>query len=169
MTLEALNQLPPPEAAAALLACCGSRRWAIAMVAARPFADPDAILAKGDAVWAALAPADWLEAFAAHPRIGEGAGRAGRAGRAGEERAEAWSRGEQAGVEDASRARLAALNRDYEARFGYTFIVCATGRSGAEMMAMLERRIGNNPSDELREAAEEQRQITRLRLAKLLT
>ena len=88
-------------------------------------------------------------------------------GRSGE-----WSDQEQAGVRtarDAVRDRLAQGNRHYEARFGYIFIVCATGRSAEEMLAMLERRLTNHPDDELRIAAEEQRTITRLRIAKLLT
>ena len=117
-------------------------------------------------VWASLDRADWLEAFAAHPRIGDR--QAGKAGGAGTVRDENWSAGEQSGVTDDSRARLEQLNRDYEARFGRTFIVCATGRGGAEMVALLERRMRNNPDAELREAGEEQRKITRLRLEKLL-
>lgn len=126
------------------------------MTAARPFASVPALEVIADVVWSALAPGDWLQAFAAHPRIGSRGGGA-------------WSAQEQSGVADSARARLAQLNRDYEARFGHVFIVCATGRSGAEMQATLERRMENNPDDELRQAAEEQRRITRLRLEKLLT
>jgi len=115
--------------------------------------------AAADAAWTRLESDDWLEAFAAHPRIGERAGKAGTS---------AWSAAEQSGVADDSRDRFLALNREYEARFGFVFIVCATGKSGREMLDILERRMRNNPADELREAAEQQRQITRLRLPKLL-
>ncbi len=126
------------------------------MTAARPFDSLEAMATIADVIWAALGREDWLEAFAAHPRIGAGGG-------------DAWSRNEQAGVGNDDRTSLFDLNRDYDARFGYRFIICATGRSGDEMRRALERRLGNNPDDELREAAEEQRGITRLRLAKLLT
>src|SRR4030095_7703042 len=109
-------------------------------------------------------PADWREAFAAHPRIGDRAEAPGP--RSGAEAG--WSADEQAGRTDDSRARLARLNREYEQRFGHIFIICATGRTGDEMLGALERRMGNNPENELQEAAEEQRRIARLRLGKLL-
>jgi len=125
--------------------------------------------AAADAIWADLAPSDWLEAFAAHPRIGAGQGEASeRVNQAGTAERRDWSAQEQAGVTDDSRQRFLELNRDYEARFGHIFIVCAAGKSGGEMLALLERRMRNNPHDELVEAAEQQRQITRLRLAKLI-
>ena len=141
------------------------------MADARPFGTVDDMLAAADRIWPSLGPDDWLQAFRAHPRIGEireagGSGRAGRSGDAG------WAGQEQARVRtarDAVRNRLAEGNRHYEARFGYIFIVCATGRSAEEMLAMLERRLTNQPDDELRIAAAEQRQITRLRIAKLVT
>jgi len=139
------------------------------MTAARPFDSADAILETGDRVWRSLDRADWLEAFVAHPRIGDsGAGEAGRAGGAAHGD---WSAGEQAGVATATstiRQRLATANREYEARFGYIFIVCATGKSADEMLAMLEQRLKNGPDAELRIAAEEQRKITQLRLSRLL-
>jgi OHCU decarboxylase len=183
MRLEDLNTLPTDRAIAALRRCCGSTRWATLMTAARPFVTLDAALERADAVWSSLAPDDWLEAFHGHPRIGENtraekAGTAGRArkaggaGEAGDARAAAWSDQEQAGVRLADnivRDRLAEANRDYEARFGYIFIVCATGKSAEEMLAMLERRLTSDPDTERRTAAEEQRKITRLRLAKLVT
>jgi OHCU decarboxylase len=139
------------------------------MAQARPFASAEAMAAAADAIWAALGPSDWLEAFAAHPRIGvdraRGAGRVGAVAKGDQGN---WSAQEQAGVTDDSRQRFLELNRVYEERFGHIFIVCDTGKTGDEMLALLDRRMRNNPDDELREAAEQQRQITRLRLAKLI-
>lgn len=111
-----------------------------------------------DEIWASLGREDWLEAFAAHPRIGADPGRVS-----------AWSREEQAGLDDAMRDRLAALNRAYENRFGRIFIVCAAGMTGNEMVRALERRLRNDVEEELRAAVEEQRKITRLRLGRLTT
>jgi hydroxyisourate hydrolase len=169
MQLADLNALDDEAASRALLRCCGSARWAAQMVAARPFAGVEALAASADATWRALTEADWLEAFAAHPRIGSGG--AGKAGGAASSGGRAWSDDEQAGVAGAAeqtRRRLEEANRDYEARFGYIFIVCATGKTGDEMLALLERRLRHRPGDELRIAAEEQRKITQLRLKKLL-
>jgi OHCU decarboxylase len=153
--IDALNRLDRDAAERELLRCCGSTRWARSMAASRPFTSVDAAADTGDAIWSSLDHADWLEAFAAHPRIG-GAG------------TDEWSRREQSGVTDASRAELERLNRAYEARFGYIFIVCATGKSAGEMLQILERRLANDPEHELQAAAEEQRKIIRIRLAKLL-
>jgi allantoicase len=142
-----------------LLRVCGSRRWAAAVAAGFPFVDGAALMAAADRAWWSLEPADWLEAFAAHPRIGESGGGA-------------WSKGEQAGAAgaaEATRRALAEGNQAYEQRFGHIYIVCATGRSADEMLALLGARLGNEPDAELRVAAEEQRRITRLRLMKWLT
>jgi 2-oxo-4-hydroxy-4-carboxy-5-ureidoimidazoline decarboxylase len=158
MTLRELNAIDADAVAREFQRCCGSTRWTARMAAARPFRDLDDLLARSDATWRALAADDWLEAFAAHPRIGQQGG-------------PAWSAQEQAGAAGAApdvRHRLAAANRDYEARFGYIFIVCATGKSADEMLAALEARLRNEPARELRIAADEQRKITRLRLAKLV-
>jgi OHCU decarboxylase len=128
------------------------------MTAARPFDSSDRMSARADAIWASLSAADWLEAFGSHPRIGEAGG-----GR--------WSSEEQAEASSATlavRERLAAANREYEARFGYLFIVCAAGRRADEILMRLEDRLTNAAEAELPVAAEEQRRITRLRLAKLL-
>jgi len=171
MRLEQLNALSADAAVAELLRCCGSTRWARMMTSARPFGTADEMLAAADRIWPALGPDDWLEAFRAHPRIGESGG-AGGSGESSTGGSRDWSDQEQSGVRtarDAVRDRLAEGNRHYEARFGYIFIVCATGRSAEEMLAMLERRLTNHPDDELRIAAEQQRTITRLRIAKLLT
>ena len=169
MRLADLNELPNAAAARELLRCCGSTRWAREMAQARPFAAVAAVAAAADKISDTLDAADWLEAFAAHPRIGESS-RSGRSGGSGEPATSEWSQQEQAGVHGASgavRERLAVRHRDYEARFGYIFIVCATGKSAEEMLASLERRLAHNPSDELRVAAQEQRKITHLRIAKL--
>jgi 2-oxo-4-hydroxy-4-carboxy-5-ureidoimidazoline decarboxylase len=132
----------------------------------RPFADAKALLASADEVWASLGPVDWKEAYAHHPRIGDK--------QALRERFAAtrqWAAGEQAGVSGASESVLDALaegNRDYESRFGHIFIVCATGKSAEEMLALLRARLGNDPKTEERIAAAEQAKITRIRLEKLL-
>jgi OHCU decarboxylase len=134
------------------------------MAAARPFVSGDELTETADRVWRGLSKADWLEAFSAHPKIGSPAA-------AGHGKARAWSRDEQSGAGGASRETLeslAATNREYEERFGHIFIVCATGRTAGEMLALLRTRLGNDPESELSLAAEEQRKITRLRLEKLL-
>jgi OHCU decarboxylase len=164
--LRKLNSLPPPEATAELLKCCGSTRWAREMCARRPFLDSRELAETADRVWLALGREDWLEAFRSHPKIG---GR--EAERETGEGARRWSEEEQGGTRDAAREvldELAEANREYERRFGHIFIVCATGKSAAEMLALLRLRLGNDPEAELRVAAEEQRRITQLRLKKSL-
>jgi OHCU decarboxylase len=164
--LDRLNALAAEDAERELLTCCGSRAWARRVAAARPFRDAGALLEQADAAWWALDEADWREAFRSHPRIGERKAEAGQTGRE-----QAWSAGEQAGMAsaaDATRDALAEGNRAYEARFGYIYIVCASGRSADEMLALLQARLANAPDAEIRVAAEEQRKITRLRLEKLL-
>jgi allantoicase len=161
-----LNALPAGQAEAELLACCGSREWARQVVAARPWPGWEELGAAADRVWAGLGRDDWLQAFAAHPRIGERA-----PATAAPDRGTGWSGREQAGVAAADAAVLAGLaegNRDYEARFGHVFLVCASGRGAGELLDELRRRLGNDPATELRVAAEEQRKITRLRLDKLV-
>ena len=160
-----LNDLVPAEAEAAFLSCCGSHAWARRMTEGRPYADHDALLEAADRVWSSLAPEDWREAFAAHPKIGEKKP-------SGDAQFRRWSEQEQAGVESAESSLLAELaeaNRAYAERFGYIFIVCATGKSAEEMLGLLRARMGNDAETELRLAAEEQRKITRLRLLKAET
>ena len=163
MRLRDFNALDDDAAAEALLRCCGSSRWARGMAAARPFAGVEALETRADAIWWTLEPDDWREAFAAHPKIG-----AANPGAAGPRD---WAAPDQSGIAVAAHdtlRRLAAANRDYEARFGYIFIVCATGKTAAEMLGLLEVRVRHDAGEELRIAAEEQRKITRLRLSKLL-
>lgn len=166
MTLDALNALGDDEAGRVLLECCGSRAWAGGVAAARPFPDAARLHGAADDAFAALERDDLLEAFAAHPRIGE------RAGAGGGERHARWSEGEQAGARGAApdvSAELARGNRAYEERFDHVFLICATSRSAGEMLDALRRRMGNEPDAELEVAAEEQRKIMHLRLEKLLT
>jgi allantoicase len=153
-----LNALTADAFDAEVLTCCGSTAWAAGLREARPFADFATLLEAADAAWSKLDAADRREAFAAHPRIGERGG-------------SAWSRGEQAGVSAASAETLRALeaaNREYEERFGHVFLINATGRTADEILGKLTRRLGNDAESELAEAAEQQRQITRIRLEKLV-
>lgn len=164
-TVAELDVLPPERAAQLLGDCCGSSRWISAMVARRPFGSMERLLATADEIWRSLGPDDWREAFSHHPRIGERTG----VGRQSE-RGAAWAAGEQAGVGDAGddvRQALAKANREYERRFGYIYIVCATGRTADDLLATATDRLHNDPDTELSVAAEEQRKITRLRLNKL--
>jgi allantoicase len=164
--LRALNAAGDGTARTALIGCCGSRTWVDRMVAARPFSDIDDLMDEAETIWNALAPADWRDAFAHHPRIGD-------RGPAPAQPAPAhtWSVQEQSRAQSAAPEVLTALagaNRAYEDRFGHVFIVCATGRSSEEILALLRQRLENDPGRELEVAAAEQARITRLRLEKLL-
>jgi OHCU decarboxylase len=176
--LEALNALPAEEAEARFLSCCGSSEWARRMAASRPFSSVESLSVAADRTWRELPKEDWLEAFAAHPPIGvAGTGPSGGLhpppnSVANSDRFRAWARQEQSGTRDADPATLAELsrlNREYADRFGRVFLVCATGRSADEMLALGRQRLENDPETELAIAAEEQRKITRLRLEKLLS
>lgn len=166
MTLAELDGLTADAARAEFLRCCGSARWAEGMVRRRPFASKAALLAAADEEWALTGERDRLEAFAAHPKIGgKDALRETFAATA------QWTKGEQAGAAAADEATLEALSRgnaDYEARFGFIFIVSASGKSASEMLSILRARLPNAREAELRTAAAEQAKIARLRLEKLL-
>ncbi|MES1209825.1 MAG: 2-oxo-4-hydroxy-4-carboxy-5-ureidoimidazoline decarboxylase [Pseudomonadota bacterium] len=152
-----LNAMTADDARAALTRCCGSRRWVDAMLARRPWPSVGALHADAESTWAGLDRDDYLQAFAGHPRIGAGG-------------TDTWSRQEQAAAADAAgetQRALRAANDRYVDRFGYIFIVCATGKSAAEMLRLLEARLDNDPDRELAIAAGEQARITRLRLEKL--
>lgn len=171
--LARLNALPQDRAVAELLHCCGSGRWAVRLAEQRPFRDAAHLLAAADDTWGALPPVDWLQAFHAHPRIGErhAATEHGTAAAPGTATALRWSEQEQAGMaaaESHTARELAHLQHEYEQKFGYIFIICATGRTAQEMLDELRARLHNEPTTELRVAAAEQRRITRLRLEKLL-
>jgi len=153
-----LNSLPAIKARAELSRCCGARLWVDAMIEARPFARDTELFGVAERVWWGLGRADWLEAFAAHPRIGDSV-------------STDWTRREQAGVDGAPAATLSALARHtavYEQRFGHVCLICAMGRTADEMLDALRHRLTNDPTTELRIAAAEQAKITRLRLDKLV-
>ena len=161
-----LNAMPEPQAKKLLAECCGASRWVSRMLARRPFKSRATVLSTADEIWRSLDSADWREAFSHHPRIGER-----KSAMRQTPRGNAWASREQSGVEGADedlRADLAAANREYEQRFGYIYIVFATGKSAKGMLALARERLRNAPDIELRVAAEEQRKITRARLEKLL-
>jgi OHCU decarboxylase len=163
--LKRLNAMPAAEAHAALLQCCGAERWAEQMTARRPFVNAESVYVNADKLWGELSDRERLEAFAAHPRIGE------RHATAGGEAPARWSAEEQSRAASADAdtlAQLAVVNGEYEARFGHVYLVFATGRSAAELLADARSRMKNDARTELAVAAEEHRRITRLRLARLL-
>jgi OHCU decarboxylase len=161
-----LNELATEEARKELLKCCGATRWAGAVEQERPYGSVEQLIAKANDVWWALDASDWLEAFRSHPKIGEK-----KTANAVSAQSQQWSTQEQQGVQHAAPnaiERLAKLNADYEKKFGFIFIVCATGKSSDEILALLEKRLLNEPAAELPIAAAEQARITELRLRKLL-
>ena len=166
LVLTRLNQLTGEQAREQFFVCCGSTRWAEQMQVQRPFQGVDELLQAAETVWSQLAREDWLEAFSHHPKIGDLDSL-----REKFTATRNWAAREQAGVDKGSESvlnELAEGNRQYEARFGHIFIVCATGKSAAEMLGMLKERLNNNPSTELPIAAREQLKITQIRLRKLL-
>jgi 2-oxo-4-hydroxy-4-carboxy-5-ureidoimidazoline decarboxylase len=165
--LDRLNSLTPAEAQAEFMRCCGTKRWARGMTARRPFHSKSTLLGGAESLWALLTAADWREAFAHHPKIGD----IGSLRRKFASTSE-WTSGEQSGVVGADEEVLKSLaegNAAYEAKFGYIFIVCATGKSAGEMLEILQARLPNGPRTELKIASGEQKKITRLRLEKLFT
>ncbi|HTG86277.1 MAG TPA: 2-oxo-4-hydroxy-4-carboxy-5-ureidoimidazoline decarboxylase [Pyrinomonadaceae bacterium] len=166
MDLESLNALPTGVASQEFVKCCGSRRWARAMTDGRPYEGLEQLTRTASEVWLSLGHEDWLEAFRSHPRIGEK-----KAATEVSTQSQQWSGQEQSGVSAADQATidsLAQLNREYENRFGFIFIVCATGKSAHEMLAILRERLDNDLDAELPIAAAEQAKITELRLKKLV-
>jgi 2-oxo-4-hydroxy-4-carboxy-5-ureidoimidazoline decarboxylase len=160
------NALSEEEAVWKILPCSGSRGWAAGMARRRPLGDEAALLVAADEVWRGLAVKDWMEAFASHPRIGERKAPESATGQSA-----AWSAQEQrnaAAADGAVKAALAAGNVEYERRFGRVFLVGATGKSASEILEVLRRRLRNDDATELKEAGEEQRKITAIRLKKWL-
>jgi len=153
-----LDGLPEDAARRVLARCCDSPRWVEAMLAIRPFERDRAVLEAAERLWWSLPEEEWLAAFAAHPRLGD------------PDVAEGWSRSEQAGAVEADPGVLEGLvagNREYEERFGFVFLLCATDRSAEEMLAALRGRLGRTREEELETAAGEQARIIRLRLERL--
>ena len=158
MTLQELNALPVDEARRVLETCCGSQRWSAAVAARRPFESVDQLQAIADEEWRRLKYHDWIEAFSHHPRIGD-------------RKATGTAANEQAGTASAPAPmlrELERLNRLYEEKFGYVFLIFASGKSAEEMLDALEHRILNREDVEMQNAVNEQAKITRLRLSKLL-
>lgn len=166
LDLSWLNSLSDTHASEQFLKCCGSHNWTRRMAESGPFESVGQLCSMANAVWWDLTEDDWLEAFRSHPRIGER-----KAAAEVSTQALDWSNQEQAAVRNTAKQtldELARLNRAYEKKFGYIFIVCATGKSSEEMLETLKSRIGNDPKVELRIAAGEQAKITEIRLRKLL-
>ncbi len=159
MTLQDLNSASPEQTQKALLACCGSLTWANMIVQQRPFPTVNELLKASDEVWWSLDKIDWLEAFSKHPKIGDSKPMTG------------WSSDEQRGMDAATQetARLMVeMNRAYQQKFGWIFVVCATGKSAEEMLELLNARLRNTTSVEIAIAAAEQAKIIQLRLRKLV-
>ncbi len=166
MTLHEFNTMSQPQLVEQLTRCCGSSTWVTRMLQFIPADDLVELLEDAEEQWWGCNENDWKEAFSHHPKIGDAASLQAKFASTA-----AWAAGEQKTVANASAAiieALAAANKDYEQRFGFIFIVCATGKSAEEMLALLQQRIKNEPADEIQVAAEEQIKITKLRLEKLL-
>lgn len=160
------NSLDHAAAAREALPCCGSQAWAITLASSRPIADEAALIETSSSIWLSLPEEAWQEAFDSHPRIGQKHSQA-----QATEQSLRWSAQEQRTAlseDDGTKLALEEANRRYEQKFGRIFIVCATGKSSAEMLAILEARMTNDAATELLEAAEQQRQITQLRLHRWL-
>ena len=165
-TVDRINSLTVEQAKAEFLKCCGSKSWAAKMTAERPFENLEEMVTAADRIWWDLDSTDWLEAFDSHPRIGETKAAASVA-----RESLSWSATEQSGTRASTQQtmeELAELNRRYQEKFGFIYIVCATGKSAEEMLAILRDRLDNDPATELLNAATEQAKITTLRLNKLM-
>ncbi|MEO1260536.1 MAG: 2-oxo-4-hydroxy-4-carboxy-5-ureidoimidazoline decarboxylase [Bacteroidota bacterium] len=167
MEIEQLNKLDEDALTAGFLKCCSSVNWVSQLIDKRPFKSKDELFLTAKKIWSEKCDrTDWLEAFKAHPKIGDINSLAKKF--AGTKN---WSSNEQAGVKAASMKTLGALavgNENYEQRFGYIFIVCATGKSAAEMLRILNSRINNTPEKEILIAMQEQHKITEIRIKKWL-
>ncbi len=167
MNLDELNSIDAHQLKPELHRCCGSAGWVNQLIERRPFASLDDLMQASDQSWGGLNQEDWLEAFTHHPKIGDLNSLKAKFATTSD-----WAAGEQGGValaNDKVIEDLAAGNDAYEKKFGYIFIVCATGKSAGEMLALLQERLKNGPADEIQKAMQEQNKITKLRLEKLLT
>jgi 2-oxo-4-hydroxy-4-carboxy-5-ureidoimidazoline decarboxylase len=166
MTLHELNTLPKEQLIEELTKCCGSSVWVNKMLPFFPADDLVELLEDAEEQWFKCSEDDWKEAFSHHPKIGDTDSLKKKFASTAQ-----WASGEQSGVNTASEQTIEALasgNKKYEEKFGYIFIVCATGKSAEQMLEILASRLPNDPKDEIEIAADEQRKITRLRLEKLL-
>ncbi len=166
MTLHELNTLPKQQLREELTKCCGSASWVNKMLPFFPADDLVELLEDAEEQWFKCSEEDWKEAFAQHPKIGDVESLQKKFAATAK-----WASGEQAGVDNASQQTLQALagdNKKYEDKFGYIFIVCATGKPAEEMLEILKERLKNDPKDEIEIAADEQNKITKLRIEKLL-
>ena len=166
MTLHEFNILPQQQLIEELTKCCGSSAWVKRMLPFIPADDMIELLEDAEEEWNKCSEDDWKEAFSHHPKIGDVESVAKRFTSTAQ-----WAAGEQSAVNLASKETIEALaegNRLYEEKFGYIFIVCATGRSAEEMLMLLRSRLKNNPEEEILIAADEQNKITKLRIEKLL-
>ena len=166
MDVSTLDRSPEAEARALLAACCAAPAWVDGMLGARPWRDREGLLAAADRAWDACPRAAVADAIAHHPRLGER-----RAAATLSAREQAWSAQEQRGAgiaAESAREALARGNAEYEARFGHTFILCATGLAAEDMLRALNERLQNDPATEHTVTARELHKITRLRLERLL-
>lgn len=166
MTLHEFNILPREKVVEELTRCCGSSAWVQRMLPFIPADDMVELLEDAEEQWWLCSEGDWKEAFTHHPKIGDMDALKKKFASTS-----AWAVGEQGAVNSASEEvleQLAEGNRLYEEKFGYIFIVCATGKTAREMLDLLQERLNNEPAEEIRIAADEQNKITQLRIEKLL-
>jgi 2-oxo-4-hydroxy-4-carboxy-5-ureidoimidazoline decarboxylase len=166
MNLEKINNSAREDAVTFFLKCCGSESWINKMLSSRPFNTREELLKKSAEIWYSLEPSDWKEAFEHHPKIGDL--------KSLKEKysvTKSIAANEQSGIDNADESilrELSELNEEYEKKFGYIFIVCATGKSADEMLSVIKLRIRNSPETEIKTAMEEQNKITKIRLEKIL-
>lgn len=166
MSLEKINMLSYEEAYKAFSDCCGSKNWVNKMISSRPFKSKNEAIEISDLIWNSISKNDWLEAFEHHPKIGDI-----NSMKEKYSSTRKLAESEQAGVKDSSidtLSEIAKYNADYLKKFGYIFIVCATGKSADEMLLIIKERINNDPETEIKIAMKEQSKITKLRLEKIL-
>ena|SRR5687768_11163903 len=165
MTLHELNTIDKQKLREELFKCCGSSAWVEKMLKVFPMDDLVELLEDAEEKWFECSEADWKEAFSHHPEIGDTESLKTKFSNPG------WAEGEQAGMNEASQQTIEAFaegNQLYKDRFGYIFIVCATGKSAKEMLDLLQERLSNVPEEEIKIAADEQNKITKIRLEKML-
>lgn len=165
MTLHHFNTSTPQHLKEELFKCCGCSSWVKLLSEKIPFTSIEELKTESDKIWFSLKEQDWLEAFTHHPKIGDVKSLAEKFASTKQ-----WASGEQSGVNAATQnvlTELKKLNDEYEKKFGFIFIVCATGKSAEEMLLLLKQRLPNNLADEIKIAANEQNKITHLRIDKL--